>query len=59
MLEILVLGLLALGPGEGKSRQALAAAPAAGGTMKNLVILHFQSDSGDEKRERQKPTGLR
>lgn len=58
MLEILVLGLLALGPGEGKSQQALAATPAAGGTMKNLVILYFQSDSGDEKRERQKLTGL-
>ena len=51
-------GSLALGPREDKSRRAFATAPAAESTMKDLVILYFQSDSGDEKRERRKPTGL-
>lgn len=50
-LEILVLGSLALRLREDKSGQAFAVAPAAESTMENLVILYFQSDSGDEKRE--------
>lgn len=58
MLEILVLGLLTFGPKGDNSRKAFAIAPAAEHTMKNLVILYFQH-SGDEKRQRQKPTGQR
>lgn len=57
VLETLVVGLLPFGPRKDKFRQTFATAPAAGSTMKNLVILYFQSDPGDEKRERRKPTG--
>ena len=58
VLDIVVQGLLAFGPRKDKSRQVCAVAPDAGSIMKNLVILHFQP-SGDEKRERGKPTAQR